>query len=142
MTERSRAEVLADLLPIRRDAIGMAEHLNEHHGIRPEDRPITTPDNMDEATLRRYTRRLGFERFVEADVEEMRVWASGRQTVCSEEGCPGVHELMRMWGIAHERIEVLQLELPPDDPTGLPQTVRPEGLSTDVVTGWQQRYTG
>jgi hypothetical protein len=140
MNQRSREEILPELLPIRRDLIAMAEHLNDQHGIRPENRDITDPRQMPEQSLRFWARRMGLGSFLEDDEQAVRSWADSRQQSCSTAGCPGVDELMRMWGIARERVEVLTLELPPDDPTAGPQTITPIGLSTDVVTGWQQRY--
>ena len=132
---RSRHAIQAELQEARADAISLANHIQARNGVRPENREKTDPANWDEKVVRRWAKRYGLDHTVE-DIEELREQCVERQQD-AEYGGPSLDELCGAYEANVAKRDKLREELAElgEGPKGPPQTVNPEGLSVEALTG-------
>lgn len=141
----SRAEAQAATRPIRDDILKVANHLQAVHGVRPENRAKTDPANMDLTTLRRVAVGL-FGMEIRGDDGELLTEDALRTNVDQRQqnppGLPDDDATLEQKQAAYDNLKAQRQAILDDldddadnTATGPAQTIVPESLSVDVLTG-------
>ncbi len=139
----SRAEAQALTRPIRENILAVSNYLQVVHGVRPEAREKTNPDLMDLVPLRRWTVYYGLElRDEDGELfteDELRANAVVRQYhPPGHDDDADLDALQAGYDMLKARRQAILDDLDEDADdiaTGPAQTVVPESLSVDVLTG-------
>lgn len=141
----SRSESQALTLPIRESLLQLANYMQNVHGVRPENRDKTNPDEMPLASLRRWTVRYGLElRNDDGELfseDELRVNAKERQYhPPGHDDDADLDTLQEGYDVLKaQRAEILDDTEDDEVATGPTQTVVPEALSVEMVQGMVNR---
>ncbi len=139
----SRAEAQALTRPIRENILAVSNYLQVVHGVRADNREKTNPGLMDLVPLRRWTVYYGLE-LRDADGElfsedDLRANAAERQlNPPGHESDANLDKLQSTYDRLKARRQAILDDLDDDADnvaTGPAQTVVPESLSVDVLTG-------
>jgi hypothetical protein len=131
----NRKEADARLAETRFDAISIAEHLNDQHGIRPEARDITDPKEMSPGTMNGWARRYGVDGYEDMDSDDLRKAIAARQKTCVLGDCPGVKTLQDAYNAHKATIVRVIAAVDEASPDGEPQAIQPRGLDVAALTG-------
>ncbi len=139
----SRAEAQALTRPIRENILAVSNYLQVVHGVRPDAREKTDPGTMTAVRLNRWTVYYGLE-LRDGDGELFSEDALRANATERQEHPPGhesdadLNTLQATYDMLKARRQAILDDLDDDADdiaTGPAQTVVPESLSVDVLTG-------